>query len=187
MNHTSLYFIAIVPDEDLQAKIKTFKEECREAYQTKQALKLPAHITLQKPFRIYGEEEPLLYSILDNVAKSIKPFSILLSGFECFAPKVIYLNVQNPKPVLELHSILHDALQDRLGLDEETLSKNLKPHITIASRDLSKPNFRKAWKSFKGREFEAEFLANDLTLFKHNGKTWDSIHDSGFNEFCEKN
>lgn len=47
------------------------------------------------------------------------------------------------------------------------------PHITVAFRDLKKPTFHKIWDDVKNREFMETFLADNITIFKHNGKSWE--------------
>jgi 2'-5' RNA ligase len=49
------------------------------------------------------------------------------------------------------------------------------PHLTVAFRDLKKPNYQLAWEEFKSKNFQAEFIADKITLLKHTGKVWE-IH-----------
>jgi 2'-5' RNA ligase len=54
------------------------------------------------------------------------------------------------------------------------------PHITIAFRDLKKPFFYKIWDDVKDRTLEESFLAKSITVFKHNGKSWDVFKEIEF-------
>ena len=56
------------------------------------------------------------------------------------------------------------------------------PHITIATRDLHKKSFAEAWPSYQNKKFTEEWVANGLSVLKHNGTRWDVIHTSLFNE-----
>ncbi|UJH91222.1 hypothetical protein LZ575_21950 [Antarcticibacterium sp. 1MA-6-2] len=59
-----LYFIAILPPEDIRRQIKDFKMEIALKYGAKHALKLPAHITLKSPFKILELQEK---NLIDNL------------------------------------------------------------------------------------------------------------------------
>ena len=58
-------------------------------------------------------------------------------------------------------------------LSEFLLNKSAKlhPHITLATQDFSRQNFKNAWTEFKEKSYSAE----SLTLFRHNGKTWNVL------------
>ena len=53
-----LYFIALIPHTGLREEIREIKERMRDEYGAGHALKSPAHITLQMPFkRSPGDED----------------------------------------------------------------------------------------------------------------------------------
>lgn len=170
-----LYFIAIVPSSGLKETIRRLKEDMREKYHTRHALKLPAHITLQAPFRMNEKTESDLFSDLEQVASGHDPFSVELSGFGSFPPRVIFINIKNHEPIRELHRHLQEKMAERNFLRKK-MSK-LHPHITLATRDLDEKKFRKAWSEFQQRNFFGSFTARNFTLFKHNGVTWDHFRD----------
>lgn len=174
-HQTDLYFIALVPTYKLRERVKALKMEMKARFNTAKALNSPAHITLQMPFKRRVDEEPYLLDTLQAFAENQKPFSVRLSGFDCFAPRVIFVKVLDQEPIGSLHTQLQKVLTDKLGLNRKALSQNFHPHMTIANRDLSVEAFHKAWGEFEKREFEASFLANSLFLLKHNGKSWE-IH-----------
>ncbi|MBI6116478.1 2'-5' RNA ligase family protein [Salegentibacter maritimus] len=65
-----LYFIAIMLPEEISMRIKSLKLEIAEKYEAKHALKLPAHITLQIPFKIPETEEEKLIEALQGFAET---------------------------------------------------------------------------------------------------------------------
>ena len=67
-----LYFLAVIPSEEINKRIKSLKLEIAEKYEAKHALKLPAHITLQIPFKIPETEEGKLIDSLKTLLKSKK-------------------------------------------------------------------------------------------------------------------
>ena len=54
------------------------------------------------------------------------------------------------------------------------------PHITIATRDLTKAQFLEAWPGFEHRPLEAEWTASHISLLRHNGQTWNVVREIPF-------
>jgi len=72
------------------------------------------------------------------------------------------------------------VLEHRLGFSRKEMMEEIHPHMTIATRDLSKKMFHKAWPEFKDREFKASFTADSLHLLKHSGKQWEFFREFSF-------
>lgn len=172
-----LYFIALIPPDDLERYIREFKKEIKEKFDAKHALKLPAHITLQQPFSMPESREDELFKGLENLVSQQSPFPIVLDGFGCFSPRVIFVKVREHEPVLTLQKSLLEELENIIPPDKKSV---IHPHMTIASRDLKKEKFKAAWEEFKDRRFEAEFTAQNIFLLKHNGKSWDILKEQSF-------
>lgn len=175
----SLYFIALVPDEDLKEKVKVLKEEMAEKFNAYHALKLPAHITLQPPFKLNKKEEDLLLKELNRLSCKFSPFEVYLSGFGSFPPRVIFINIKNPQPVQYIYYKLQKDLKIIIP-EEYHETREFHPHITIATKDLEKPDYKNAWKDLKHREFSATFTASKISLFRHNGKSWEIKKEFNF-------
>ena len=175
----NLYFIALIPHMELREQIEALKKEMKERLNAKHALKSPAHITLQMPFKSSNEIEPHLTHTLQEFADNQTPFMIKLSDFGCFSPRVIFVKVNKHAPINSLHAKLITILSEEMEFGEKVISQNIHPHMTIATRDLSTVNFKLAWSEFSDKEFEASFLCKSLFLLKHNGSFWDI-----YKEFC---
>ena len=145
MAKSNLYFIALLPDTELKEKIKQLKEVMANRYRAKHALKLPAHITLQMPFSRNEEEEQSIVDVLTNFSRTQKTFQIELSHFGNFAPLAIYLRVVPNNTLITLQKSLINILQTNLKFNDRELLQKFTPHITIATRDLSKEMFHCAW------------------------------------------
>lgn len=180
MPTTNLYFIGLIPPEEIRQKVRRMKEEIRNRFGAMHALKSPAHITLQKTFRKSEDEEPFVLETLKNFAARQKPFNITCSGFGCFARSVIYVNVTTPESIRDIHLKLRKVLADELRFDPAGLKNNLHPHMTIATRDLKPSIFEKAWPEFQKRTCDAEFEARNMSLLKHNGQFWEVYRDFSF-------
>lgn len=167
-----LYFIALIPPDDVQEPVTGLKEEMKARYGSSHALKSPPHITLQMPFRRPEAFEGKLAPVLECVAMEQKDFRVILDGFDCFAPRVIFVRVANHEPIIALHERLSAALPDT-GLEPREITARVHPHMTIATRDLNETCFHRAWREFERRSFKAGFRAEALYLLKHNGRCWD--------------
>ena len=168
-----LYFVALIPNDDLLNKINAIKGEIKERFGPKHALKLPPHITIQIPFKMSAEHEPLLEESLQNFTYNEEKLTIELNGYGAFKPRVVYVRIQEPSAIIELHKRLQEMLNITIGLQETERVTKLHPHITLATKDVKKEVFRDLWREFTHRQFQASFTAHYLFVFKHNGKTWD--------------
>jgi len=180
LKSSNLYFIALIPDEKLREEVRCLKEEFKERYEAKHALKSPAHITLQRPFRRAEAGEEKIVKILKEFSKIQERFEVRLSGFGCFKPRVIFIKVLDHKKIQKLHLRLNRVLLDDLDFTEKEINTKIHPHITLATRDLDNTIFYRAWDDFKDKVFEADFIFKSLFLLKHNGKYWDIYREFPF-------
>ncbi|NLE33620.1 MAG: 2'-5' RNA ligase family protein [Bacteroidales bacterium] len=176
----TLYFIALVPHKTLRREIREIKEQFRDEFAAGHALKSPAHITLQIPFKRNSSVESTLSVILEKFASGEEPFTVSLNGFGCFAPRVIFIRIMDHEPIKALHGRLKQKLTEELGFSEGEIMKDVQPHITVATRDLAKEAFREAWPEFESMEFTGSFPVNSLFLLKHNGRSWDIYKEFTF-------
>jgi 2'-5' RNA ligase len=174
----SLYFIALIPPEKIRLKIRSFKEEIKEKYGVKHALKLPAHITLQKPFKMVDAREQELIPVLKNFSEGFEPFQIEISGFGRFDKRAVLVDVQTKEPVKSLFEHLQQVVLPFVSSKDRQCE--IHPHLTVATRDLNRDNFVKVWQDLKEREYAASFEASGLHLLKHYGKTWDTLAETTF-------
>ena len=170
-----LYLIALVPEPGLREQVSALKQEMKSRFRASHALKSPPHITLQMPFRRAETEESLLIEALGGFSAKEAPFRVRLSGFDCFAPRVLFVRVADHAPIIGLQARLKEELALLPGFPNTPAYMPFHPHMTIATRDLALPAFEKAWDEFRTREFEGSFMADQLCLLRHNGKRWD-IH-----------
>lgn len=170
-----LYFIALMPPPKTRKEIENFKMEIKARHGIKHALKLPAHITLQIPFRISEVQLRILLEKLDQFCKECSGFEIKLNGFGRFSKQVIFVKIEDHEPIIKLYKDLQDMILGLVNLKNHELPSRMHPHITIATRDLKRTHFPEIWNDFKDRSYEAFFNAQDIVLFKHNGKIWDHL------------
>jgi 2'-5' RNA ligase len=178
-NYT-LYFIALIPGKELRERVRAVKERMKDDYNAGHALKSPAHITLQMPFKRNSRDESAISEALEKFASEENPFALRLDGYGCFAPRVIFIRIEDQNPVRSVHGRLKKILAGQLGFSVSEIMNDVQPHITVATRDLTKEAFREAWPEFQNEEFRGTFEVNSLFLLKHNGKYWDILKEFPF-------
>jgi len=170
---TSLFFVALLPPQDIQDRANQIKQYFAKQYQSRAALKSPPHITLQAPFRWSNANLPVLEECLKEYASDRPSISITLNGFAAFPPRVIYIDVVRSPQLLISQADLTVRLEEKLGIvDRVSKTRPFAPHMTVGFKDLTKQNFRLAWQEFQFRQLYFEFTASCLTLLRHDGIRW---------------
>ncbi len=175
------YFIAIVPPPPVYDEALRLKNHFKENYNSKASLNSPPHITLHMPFSMKEEKEMKLFTSLSNFSSMHTPIKVCIDNFEHFPPRVIFLNVVNSVPLKHLQKALERTFKKDLNLFNANYGEQpFHPHITLAFRDLKKDQYKKAWEEFQAKEFKEEFMADKLTLLKHDGKVWQVYREFPF-------
>lgn len=167
------YFIAIVPSHPAFEQAMEWKLYVSQHYGATAALRSPPHITLHMPFQWKLSREDDLNNGFRNFAKTQNSFPISLNGFGWFEPRVIFIRVEESPSLHSLQNQLVRFCRVQFNLfNAQYQDKPFYPHLTIAFRDLKKPDFYRAQREFGDRQFSAHFEATDFALLKHDGKKW---------------
>ena len=171
---TKLYFIALIPPSPIYDEAVEQKNYFKKHYNSKASLNSPPHITLHMPFRWKEQKEDQLASKIEEFVRQFEPTKVCLDNFSAFPPRVIFINVVKTDALDHLQKSIQRFCKKELNLFNANYKEQpFHPHLTLAFRDLKKPNFKKAWEEFEKKEYKAEFIADKLALLKHNGKTWE--------------
>ncbi|HUP11300.1 MAG TPA: RNA 2',3'-cyclic phosphodiesterase [Niastella sp.] len=167
-----LYFIAIVAPEAINQQVLEWKHYMLQHFNCKVALKSPAHITLIPPFDMRDTMQHELEEVLLEFAQEQPSFSIQLKNFAAFKPRVLYVHVQPNTHLSELQAQLQAYLLDT-SFPIKKEDRPFHPHVTIANRDLQKDDFPQAWQYFQQVSYEVSFVADTISLLRHNGQLWE--------------
>jgi 2'-5' RNA ligase len=175
----NLYFIAIIPPEEVRNEILAFQQDLARHYDTKAALKVIPHITLKIPFKLSISAHAALLQWFQGLFIPVDPFTIELKNFGSFSNKY--------KPVIFVQPVMNTALyvlqkeiirSFRISypeLETPDIELKFKPHITVAYRDLAPDKFPAAWSVYQTKIFSAVFRVDRFHLLQHNGKQWNII------------
>lgn len=170
----SRFFIALMLPEAIEHYVNQVIEDLGDRYHTRTARAAP-HITLQPPFLWPIESVETLEGAIDQVASTQYPMSIQLSGFGCFAPRVIYIDVVKTPELLEMQNTLMTRMEKMLGsVDTKAQNRSFSPHVTVASRKMNPRVFKQAWGELEKRAVNVEFVCDRLTLLIHNTQRWNT-------------
>jgi len=180
-NRLKLYFLALIPDENVSERVQEIKNDFKEKYNAVVALKSPAHITLQPPIKISEELEQRYIEKLSDFKFYKGKFEIELKNFAAFVPRTIYIDVVANTSLLELQKDFSRFLEDNCLITSDQIDRRpYTAHMTVANRDLKQEYFKTAWKSYKDKPFDAKFEVSGFSLLKHNGTTWEIIKSFNF-------
>jgi 2'-5' RNA ligase len=169
-----LYFIALIPPSPIYEEALELKNHFKVHYNSKASLNSPPHITLHMPFRWKEQRENELVQKLKLLISNFDPIKVCLDNFSAFPPRVIFVNVIKSEALDHFQKSIHRYCKKELNLFNATYKEQpFHPHLTLAFRDLKKPNYENAWKEFSVKEYKAEFMADKIALLKHNGKIWE--------------
>jgi 2'-5' RNA ligase len=173
-----LYFVAIVPPSPIYEEAFEQKVYFKTKYNSKASLNSPPHITLHMPFRWPETDELILANHIHSFSEGKQPIPIQLNGFSSFPPKVIFINVEITAELEKLQKDLERFFKRELNLfNAKYKDLPFHPHLTLAFRDLKKPNYQKAWEEFVGKNYQATFLADKIALLKHSGAVWEVFRE----------
>lgn len=140
---------------------------------SKAALKSPPHITLHMPFRYREDREDRLCEVLQQAMIGFEPFEIIHDGFSAFAPRVIYVDVEDSEPLQAFRESVVKTMRHGLKLlNADYKDRPFHPHMTIAFRDLRKAAFYEAWAQYQTKPYAASWQVDQVSLLKHTGKEW---------------
>ena len=168
-------FIALLPSASIQEEVRQIQYDLRDRYNSQATLKSPPHITLIPPFELSSDPLEPLQIELEKFAKTRSPFTVNLSGFAAFPPRVIYLNVSPNLILQDLYLDIAATLANNLDIHDPYDSRPYVPHMTVGFRDLTPDNFELAWAEFRDRQINFEFAAIELTLLKHDNQKWNVL------------
>jgi len=172
------YFVALIPSSPVYEEAQALKEYFRKEYNSKAALNSPPHITLHMPFFWKEEKETKLVTKLAEFARGCDALKVCLDNFSSFPPRVIFMNVAASDALADLQKNLHRFFKRELDIfNANYQDKPFHPHLTLAFRDLKKPQYHLAWREFSAKEYKAEFMADRLSLLKHNGSAWQVLKE----------
>lgn len=86
------------------------------------------------------------------------------------------------EPLVNLQKEVERFCETALSVLPESGKRPYHQHVTLAFRDLSKNEFRKAWDALKDESFSNSFVADRIILLRHNDREWVTKYEFLFGE-----
>lgn len=148
----SLYLLALLLPEPLHSAVWNLKQEIHRRTGSRNAVRLPPHITLLPPLRqpaaFAAELLPLLARFA--VRQTASPFQ--LDDFAWFQDRTLYVRVTHDAGLQQLHAALYAQLRLELPAVPQP-TRPFVPHVTLATRDLPPDLVPGLQQEFAGRTY----------------------------------
>ena len=172
MKSIQKYFLAILPDEEIQKKATDLKQEIKEKFNVKYALKSPAHVTLKMPFSYNEAKEDVLIQKLSIFLSEFSSFAISLKGADTFSKRVIFWKVESDESLFQLQKALVSFCKRELNLVAELSDRNYHPHMTIAFKDFKRDSFQPIFELVRQKSLLAHLEVKQIALLKREEGRW---------------
>ncbi|GAA3947696.1 2'-5' RNA ligase family protein [Hymenobacter algoricola] len=167
----ALYLVALLPPEPVFSQIWALKQEVHARTGSRNAVRLPPHLTLLPPMRQPAEFEAACCRALGGFAATQRPFLVGVQDFAWFGDRTLFVRVSEAAAVRHLHVALLSWCATHLpAVPPET--RPFTPHLTLATRDLPAAQVPALQQEFASRTFAATFAVTSITLFRHDGQQW---------------
>jgi 2'-5' RNA ligase len=176
-----LYLVAVLPPEPVLGQVWALKQEVHARTGSRNAIRLPPHITLIPPTRQPPGFEAAARAALQEFAATRTTFTVGLQDFAWFGNRTLFVQVVQEAALRELHAALLQWCARQLPAIQPE-KRPFTPHMTLATRDLPSPLVPALQQEFAQRHYTASFMVSALCLFRHNGQQWESIQDFFLND-----
>jgi 2'-5' RNA ligase len=177
------YFLAIVPEGPIQENCTDLKNEIKQKFNVKYALKSPAHVTLKMPFSYNEAKEEVLILSLANFLKQFQGFPMQLGGVNTFGRRVIFIGVSAEERLIHLQAELKNFCKRELNLVDELSDRNFHPHLTIAYKDLKESNFEDVLRVIRSQDINGEMRVNKVSVLKRQDGKWSELTQIKLGQF----
>lgn len=166
-----LYLLALLPPEPVFSQTWALKQEVHGLTGSRNAVRLPPHITLLPPLRETLDFEQECIAALGAFAAGETAVAVALDGFAWFGDRTLFVHVSEGGALRALHARLLAWCAAHLP-QVRPENRPYTPHLTLATRDLPPAQVPALRALFAGRGYAASFVGRQLTLFRHDGRAW---------------
>ncbi|GGF09984.1 2'-5' RNA ligase family protein [Hymenobacter cavernae] len=167
----TLYLVALLPPEPVFSETWAMKQEVNRLTGSRNAVRLPPHITLIPPTRQPDEFEARCTATLADFAATQAPLTVGLHNFAWFGNRTLFVHVSEATALKTFHAALTDWCATHLP-EVPRENRAFTPHLTLATRDLPVAQVPELKQLFAARSYAASFAVQNFTLFRHNGQQW---------------
>ncbi|RSK24071.1 2'-5' RNA ligase family protein [Hymenobacter metallilatus] len=172
------YLVTLLIPEPANQEVWALKQEVHRLTGSRNALRLPPHITLIPPLRQPAPFEPAARQLLHNFAAHQPGCTAVLRNFAWFGGRTLYLPVTQTDGVQALYAALYQHCRQHLPA-VPVPTRPFVPHVTLATRDLPAAQVPALQALFAERSYAAHLELTELALFRHDGRAWQLLQKFG--------
>ena len=167
----TLYLVVLLPPEPVFTETWAMKQEVHQLTGSRNAVRLPPHITLVPPLSQNDEFEARCTAALASFAAAQTGFAVGLDGFAWVDNRTLFVHVSEAGALKAFHAALMEWCSTHLP-EVTPENRPFTPHLTLATRDLPPAQVPALRQQFAARSYAATFAVHSITLFRHNGQQW---------------
>lgn len=167
----SLYLLALLLPEPLHSAVWNLKQEIHLRTGSRNAVRLPPHITLLPPLRQSAAFATGMLPLLARFAARQTACAFQLENFAWFQDRTLYVRVTQDAGLQQLHAALYAQLRLELPVVPQP-QRPFVPHVTLATRDLPPELVSGLRQEFTRRTYKAAGWLQELAFFHHDGQQW---------------
>ena len=168
------YLITVLPPSVISKEIVEMQKEVVSRFGCSHAQKAPPHITVIPPFDCSVEkktefvaelirflnDKPMVYSIIE------------LDNFQRFESRTLFVDVAKNEAFEGFCKALKLLFNQQKIIKQRAEKHYFVPHITLANKDITKRDFKKAWEIFKDRVYQRGFTLKEISILELKGGVW---------------
>ncbi|MCA8830045.1 2'-5' RNA ligase family protein [Hymenobacter pini] len=166
-----LYLVAFLLPPVVSEQVWALKQQVHQLTGSRNAVRLPPHITLMPPLRRPPEFGEALARMLATYAAGNRACLVQLRDFAWFQQRTLYVHVQQTPGLLALHQQFYQLCAQELPAVPQP-ARRFVPHVTLATRDIPPHQVPALQELFAHRRFAADMELHELVLFRHTGQQW---------------
>lgn len=159
-------WVGVVLPKKISNDLFKIQKKISEKYKTYHSLesKIGLHFTITHQENVNEKSLKEIEKIVNEISKETRPFKIEIKGIRRFYKnRVIYAKVIKSKELNDLNKKLSYRLS-KFG--KIRLLRLFTPHITLAYKDITKENFKEAFKEFRNKKISYGFQLNKIYIGK---------------------
>ncbi|WP_426491857.1 2'-5' RNA ligase family protein [Hymenobacter sp. 102] len=168
-----LYLVAFLLPPAASQPVWALKQEVHRLTGSRNAIRLPPHLTLLPPLRRPPEFDGELRQLLAAFAAETPACPVALRNFAWFQDRTLYVCVEPDTGLQQLHHRFYQLCARELPA-VPLPTRPFVPHVTLATRDLPPDQVPALRALFAPRSFAADIVLNELVLFRHTGQQWEA-------------
>jgi 2'-5' RNA ligase len=166
------YFIAVVPEGEVQFEATMLKMGLRDTFGIRYGLRSPAHVTLKMPFLHNEKKESELKINLKRFFETKIPFELHFKGVDTFGKRVIFIRVTKNHRLSKIQGELIMHCKLTLKHELELSDRSYTPHMTLAFNDIKETQFKSCLDYARDISMDKKYLVKDVALLKKDGGKW---------------